>query len=178
MYQIKVSVPHFQMSCRLPNRSLMKICLYIFFSCSAGKSSFLLSHRMLVSQTPFPGHAACAPWLVDVDKNTDALLIRSPVLCTETSHNIVNPERSLLTGPWLQVVDQSQSHRNIIAVKKMRLLYPFWCCLCRPTGLGFIYLIVVFFLFAWPKSTDVDTHERLFYLLFVCLLRPCLKNRI
>lgn len=54
-----------------------------------------------------PSHAACSPCRIGVDKNTDALLICSQMLCTESSHNIVNPDRSLLTGSWLQVVDQS-----------------------------------------------------------------------
>lgn len=33
MYQIKVSVPHFPMSHRLANQSLVKICVYFFLLC-------------------------------------------------------------------------------------------------------------------------------------------------
>lgn len=46
-------------------------------------------------------HAACSPCRISMDKNTDALLVCSPTLCTESSHNIVKYKRSLLTGSWL-----------------------------------------------------------------------------
>lgn len=33
MYQVKVTVPHFQTSHRLTNQSLVKICVYFFLLC-------------------------------------------------------------------------------------------------------------------------------------------------
>lgn len=72
-------------------------------------------------------HAACSPRRIYMDKNTDALLVCSPTLCTESSHNIVKYQRSLLTGSWLhqlfvELVDRCPQIQlkltNTLAVKK------------------------------------------------------------
>lgn len=76
-------------------------------------------------------HAACSPCRIHMDKNTDALLVCSPTLCTESSHNIVKYKRSLLTGSWLhrlfcragrqRVCPQIQlTLTNTLAVKKSK----------------------------------------------------------
>lgn len=55
----------------------------------------------VVLSTLLQEHAACSPCRIYMDKNTDALLVCSPTLCTESSHNIVKYKRSRLTGSWL-----------------------------------------------------------------------------
>lgn len=69
-------------------------------------------------------HAACSPCRIHMDKNTDALLVCSPTLCTESSHNIVKYKRSLLTGSWLHRLFCRTGREEFVLRYSQRLLTP------------------------------------------------------
>lgn len=103
-------------------------------------------------------HLACSPCRIHRDKNTDALLVCSPTLCTESSHNIVKYTKK--PADWFmasQVVLQSwqigvcpqielmltntpcckNKNRREVSCSIL-LLYCY--CLCRTVGFMCFYL--------------------------------------